>query len=330
MHSTIPHPLYSSPHTQICLITIDPPAHAPRAYKNLINHPNFPKDLRTQIIKVTSYSKLIRKYKDYEKRRQLFSEFDVFLADERILHLLPVALGRIFYKSTTKRPIPVSLTGKENWGPKQRKTVFDRLKPKAKLPSQVIGEPADVAVDIEKTLATTSIHLAPSTSMCIKVAYAGWPSEWIAENVNAVVARAVAKYVPKEWQGLKSIHLKGPATAALPIWLANELWHHESDIQSRDNSTQVVVVDKGVKGADVRQAALSGDDSDPHGGQVLTKSSKKRSFVEEKPVSSVKTLKRAKKGIATKTRSQQQSSMSNVEPMDSCARTEYLIATKST
>ena len=88
-----------------------------------MNHESFPKDVKKQITKVINYSRVATKYKDFERRRQLLAEYDLFLADERIIRFLPVALGRTFYKSSSKRPIPLSLTGKELWGKKQKKTV---------------------------------------------------------------------------------------------------------------------------------------------------------------------------------------------------------------
>jgi ribosome biogenesis protein UTP30 len=172
-----------------------------------------------------------KKFKSFESRRQFLAEYDVFLADDRIINLLPAALGSVFYKSATKRPITVSLTGKERWGKKQKKTALDRLKPKRKNAandgSPVIGKPEDVAQDIEKALSSMVVNLSPSTSLSIKVAYAGWPAEWITANVCAAVERVVTKYIPGQWDGLKALHLKGPETAALPFYMADTIWDDE-------------------------------------------------------------------------------------------------------
>jgi ribosome biogenesis protein UTP30 len=189
---------------------------------------------------------LARKYKSFESRRQLLSEYDVFLADERIIHLLPVALGSTFYKSTTKRPLPVLMTGKEGWGKKSKKTGLDRLKPKRKNAArdgpQVIGKPEDVGHDMKKVLSNLVVNLSPSTSISVKVAYAGWPAEWITANVCAAIERVVIKYVPAQWNGLKSVHLKGPDTAALPLYLVDAIWDEDR------------VLDEGEKGPRVRFA----------------------------------------------------------------------------
>jgi ribosome biogenesis protein UTP30 len=189
--------------------------------------PAFPKDLKQKLHKVIRYSKLAKKYKSFESRRQLLAEYDVFLADERIVHLVPSALGSVFYKSTTKRPISVSLTGKELWGKKQKKTPLERLKPKRKEAPTVIGKPEDVGAAIETALSTIVVNLSPSTSLTVKVAYAGWPAEWVTANTNAAVERIVAKYIPGAWDGVKSLFIKGPDTAALPIYMTEEIWDEE-------------------------------------------------------------------------------------------------------
>ncbi|KAF2665931.1 ribosomal protein L1 [Microthyrium microscopicum] len=226
----VPHPLYTSPSTRVCLITADPHSSQPKVYKKLIKDAAFPNDLQEKIVKVIAYSRLAKKFKQFEARRQLMADYDVFLVDERVAHLLPVALGKTFYKSTTKRPMPVSLTGKELWGKKVKKAPLDRLKKKDKDTPKVIGKPEDVALDIEKVLSSLAMNLSPSPTLSIKVAYAGWPAEWIAENVDVAVQRVVSKYVPEQWNGLKALHLKGPDTAALPIWMADQLWQTEDDV----------------------------------------------------------------------------------------------------
>lgn len=91
----------------------------------------------------------------------------------------------------------------------------------------MVGKPADVGHDIEVALSTMVVNLSPSPSLSVKVAYAGWPAEWIAANVEAVVGRVVAKYIPGQIDGLKSLHLKGADTAALPIYMADAIWDED-------------------------------------------------------------------------------------------------------
>jgi hypothetical protein len=43
--------------------------------------------------------------------RQLLSTYDLFMCDDRILPILPAAIGKKFFEKK-KHPIPVSITGK--------------------------------------------------------------------------------------------------------------------------------------------------------------------------------------------------------------------------
>ena len=48
--------------------------------------------------------------------------------------------------------------------------------------------------------------------------------------MEAVAEGLVNRFIPKGWRNVKSMHMKGPNTAALPIWLAEELWAEEDDV----------------------------------------------------------------------------------------------------
>lgn len=230
----LPHPVHLTSQSRICLITADPPASSRRAYKELVQSPNFPADLSPRIVKVIAISRLKAKYKSFESCRQLHTEHDVFLADDRIIHMLPQILGKVFYKTTTKRPVPVSLTGEENWGKKEEKPqprVYKITRREKDAPGpDTVGAPADVGADIQKALNSALVNLSQSPTTAIRVARAGWQADWVVENVEAVVESLVKRFIPKGWRNVKSIHMKGPNTAALPIWLAEELWAEEDDV----------------------------------------------------------------------------------------------------
>lgn len=223
----LPHPYLdtNSDKLRVCLITTDPQ----RKYKDLIAEPSFPLALGQRIQRVIGIEKLKTKYKQYESRRQLLGEYDVFLADDRIITYLPQVLGKVFYKGGSKRPIPVSLEGKrqnlDEQGNKRRKLAEGGSKVvKAEV------KPADAAKEIERALGSSLVHLAPSTTTAVKVGIASMEPKQLQDNVEAVVRGLVEKYVPQQWSNVKSIHIKGPETAALPIWLTEELWADEQDV----------------------------------------------------------------------------------------------------
>jgi ribosome biogenesis protein UTP30 len=223
----LPHPYLNSadPTLRICMITADPQ----RTYKDLIAHPSFPMDLSKRIGRVIGLGKLKAKYKSFESRRQLLSEYDVFLADDRIITYLPGVLGKVFYKGGSKRPIPITLEGKrqnfDEQGNKRRKLSEGGTKV-----SKLEVKPADVAKEIERTLSAALVHLAPSTTTSVKVGKSSMQPEQLQENVNIVTRSLVEKFVPQKWPNVRAVHIKGPNTAALPIYMTEQLWEDEKDV----------------------------------------------------------------------------------------------------
>ncbi|KAL7800266.1 ribosomal protein L1p/L10e family domain-containing protein [Trichoderma ceciliae] len=216
----LPHSLNASDETTVCLITADPQ----RAYKNIVASDEFPAELRKKVTRVIDTTKLKAKYSQYEAQRKLFSEHDVFLGDDRIINRLPKILGKTFYKSTLKRPIPVVLK------PKARKVDGKKTKPQKKEGQVNAGTAAEIANEVEKALGSALVSLSPTTNTAVRVGFSHWTPQQLAANVDAVASAVVEKWVPQQWRNVKSIYIKGPETAALPVWLTDELWLDEKDV----------------------------------------------------------------------------------------------------
>ena len=88
--SPLAHPLVDPRTSPVCLITKDPQ----REYKDLLeaNSIRF-------ISRVVGVTKLKGKFKPFEARRLLLKENDLFLADERVVPLLPGLLGKKFFEA---------------------------------------------------------------------------------------------------------------------------------------------------------------------------------------------------------------------------------------
>ncbi|KAI9765347.1 MAG: hypothetical protein M1840_007427 [Geoglossum simile] len=258
---SIPHSLNTSPTSTICLITADPQAH----FKAAVADPSFPSELRARITRVIAISKLRAKYKPYESKRQLFSEHDIFIADDRVVTMLPPILGKAFYERGIKRPIAVSIgDGNER---KSKGKVEKRMKMKKNLTStdHSVASPQRLADEITKALSVALVHLSPSTCTAVRVGKASWDATKVAENIDTVVAGLVTKFVPKGWKNVRALHVKGAETAALPIWLADELWLDEGDITEdvpAGNGVSKVEGSKETKGASKkRRAPETGEDA---------------------------------------------------------------------
>ena len=121
-HSPLAHPAVDPRTTPVCLITKDPQ----REYKDLLEAHNI-----KFISRVVGITKLKGKFKPFEARRMLLKENGLFLADDRVVSLLPGLLGKLFFQAKkyvfilcywmdgllmihwNRQPIPVSLTKKD-------------------------------------------------------------------------------------------------------------------------------------------------------------------------------------------------------------------------
>lgn len=261
----VPHSLNSSPALKICLITADPQ----RAVKDVVAHPAFPSDLRSRITKIIGFQKLKERYKSFESRRQLHAEHDIFLADDRILTRLVDTLGKIFYGGHAKRPIPINIALLERVDGKRVKK--DQKKSKDEQHAAV-GSPAVVAKEIERALNAVPVSMRPGTSTALIIAKSSFTPQQLAENIEAAVQGMVEKYIVKGWRNVKGIHVKGPQTAAMPIWLADDLWTDDTNVV--ENAAE-----------DTKPKAIEGSD----------RQEKKRKSLDN-AVSEPKESKRSKKG----------------------------------
>jgi ribosome biogenesis protein UTP30 len=224
----LPHPLNTDESASICLITAEPQ----RAYKDIVASDDFPAALGKRITRVIDFGKLKAKFGQYEAQRKLFSEHDIFLGDDRIINRLPKVLGKTFYKTTQKRPVPVSLQAK---APKQDGKRQKRQKTEGQVNA---GTPADIAKEVEKAIGAALVSLAPTTNTAIRIGYSTWTAQQIADNVDAVVTAMVDKWVKGKWQNMKSVYIKSQESAALPIWLTDELWVDDKDVVAEDEETK--------------------------------------------------------------------------------------------
>lgn len=226
----IPHSLNSNENSTICLITTDPQ----RAAKNVVADPAFPSSLASRITRIIGFSKLLARYKSYEQKRQLLSEHDVFLADERIVSRLPKALGKVFYKGTAKRPIPINMAPKDASKDKSKRVPKDERE-------ALVAGPAVIAKEIEKALNSVSVSLSPGYNIAVRVGLDSFSPDQLKDNIAVAATAIIEKHVVSGWKNVKSIHIKSPTSVALPIWLAEDLWMEKptgSAIEAANETTK--------------------------------------------------------------------------------------------
>jgi hypothetical protein len=147
-------------------------------------------DDKKVVQKVIALQQLRTQYKTFESKRELAARFDAFLADDRIVCMLPKTLGKAFYAGP-KRPLPLRLARRD--------------KPVSELPQR-----------IRQVLDSAFFYLS-GTCCAIKIGSTKLSAAELADNVLAAVTQAV-EFVPGKWAGLQSVHVKGAKSAALPVY----------------------------------------------------------------------------------------------------------------
>lgn len=177
----VPHALYEFEGAEVCLLVKDKKGEGHKAAKERLRQ-----EEATGLAKVLGVSKLRAKYESHEAKRQLCHAYDLFLADDRIIPVLPKLLGKSFYKKK-KQPIPVRLRGK------------------------------DWKAQIEKARRATYTVLGGGTCVNIRVARSAFEDAEVVENVMAAVG-ALPEVLPGKWRSIQALYLKTAESVALPIY----------------------------------------------------------------------------------------------------------------
>jgi ribosome biogenesis protein UTP30 len=256
---SVPHSLHTSENLNICLITADPQ----RGLKNVVADPAFPSELSSKINKIIGFTKLKARYKTFESRRQLLAEHDLFLADDRIVNRLPDTLGKVFYKATTKRPIPIQISAIEKVDGKKVKPSKDTKSKEPKVAS--FATPTQVAKEIEKSLGSITINAKPGTQMSMRVGLASFTPQQLKDNVSTVVNQVIEKHVARGWRNIKGIYVKSPSSMAIPLWLADEIWVEDAKVGEVDEEDAAEAIE-GANASRKRKRKPDGT-SGPQAGQ---------------------------------------------------------------
>ncbi|KAJ1674465.1 proteasome-interacting protein cic1, partial [Spiromyces aspiralis] len=171
------HPIYEKETTDVCLLTKDPASiYQERVASNSLGF----------IKNVIGVSELQTKYKAFEKKRQLLTQYDLFVADERIMNLLPKLVGAKFFM-------------------------------KKKQPSLVDLTKTDIKKELEKALHSTYMIVPAGTCISIRIGRTSFSDKALAENIEYATGQVVRR-LPRKWNNVQSISIKTPNSVALPIY----------------------------------------------------------------------------------------------------------------
>ena len=195
------HPLLT-PSSSICLITKDPPRPSPTTTPSSSRssrsssrpYPYLPPaSLQSYFtahpipsLTLLPLTQLRREYHRFADRRALLSLHDLFLADDRVLPLLPSLLGAKFFDKK-RQPAPVDLR------------VHDK------------------AQAVRAAMQCTWMFVPSGSSMQVKVGRLSMSRAEVGENVMAAV-EAVVRRVPGKWRNVQMVGVKTQDSITLPVY----------------------------------------------------------------------------------------------------------------
>ena len=143
----------------------------------------------------------------------------------------------------------------------------------------------EMVAEIQKAIGAALVHLSPSTNTAVKVGYASWEPAKIADNVATVVRDLVERFVLQKWQNVRNVYIKGPETAALPIYQTDELWLDDSKVVAEGQQPASALAGK-------NRAAIG---EKPNVGKKRKSLDAEPEVVEDAPVEEERPTKKAKK-----------------------------------
>ncbi|EIM86129.1 ribosomal protein L1 [Stereum hirsutum FP-91666 SS1] len=219
------HPLVDPRTTSVCLITKDPQ----REYKDLLAAQNI-----NFISRVVGLEKLKGKFKPFEARRMLLNENGLFLADERVIPLLPKLLGKNFFNAK-KQPIPVCLTRKDLKGELERAITATYMhQNQGSCTSVKIGTISQSPSQLLQNLQTALPHIVrslrgphtPHAPQHNKPKKRSSDPSAVAQTLLGSSQKGKDEQDGEEapidpWDNIQSLSVKTSKSMALPVWSCN-------------------------------------------------------------------------------------------------------------
>lgn len=146
----------------------------------------------TGLKKIISLHQLRTQYQRFQARRDLAAMYDSFLADERIIVMLPKVLGRRSFYNTSKRPTPITIATK--------------------------GSAAGSLEARAKQSVESAYFSFQGTLTSVRAALIKMTTDDITENVMDVIASVAPRLPAGGWDNVLSIHIKTGNSASLPVY----------------------------------------------------------------------------------------------------------------
>ncbi|KAI9296591.1 ribosomal protein L1 [Neoconidiobolus thromboides FSU 785] len=171
----LPHPIYNED-ASICIITKTISKEETDSLTNM---------KISGVNEIVSIDDLKQKYKTFEAKRNLCQTHDLFLADDKVLPLLPSYLGKTFFKNR-KLPAPIRIN-------------------------------SNLKFQVEKGLKKCSVYLPTGNLLQLKIGTEKLTASQLVENIETAI-RSVTKYFSNNMDSVQSISVKVADSPGLPIY----------------------------------------------------------------------------------------------------------------
>ncbi|PWZ00664.1 ribosomal protein L1 [Testicularia cyperi] len=264
----LPNALHEPGSTSVCLLVKDPQ----REYKDLLVAEKI-----KSIARVVGVTKLKGKFKPYDARKALVQDHDLFLADQRIVPLVPALCGKIFFDAK-KNPITVNVQKKG----------------------------AGLREELESAIKCTTFLQNQGSCSTIKIGYiASHSPKQLTENLMAALPAIVSR-LDGGWTNVHNIDVKTGNSAALPIWnqklgVKTHLLPKPAEEQSEEPKSPAKSTPKKSKSPAAKKAAASPSPKAP--SPRRTRSAAKRIAQDDATASPAKSTPTKKKTTSSVSRS---------------------------
>lgn len=200
-------PIYNQENLKTCLIVRDQLVTTEEQLEALEN------EKLPTVSQILPLKTLKTEYKHFEKRRQLYNDYDLFIVDDAVFNLMPTLLGKVFYSNGAKKtPFPVRVTSTKN--PKELSLVT--------LKNQ-----------LNKCLTSTSFLPPMGVTVVVKIGSinSNFTQAQLAQNLQDVL-------VAFDKESIKSVMLKTKLSPALPLYYTENLYE-ESDVLENIKPSEV-------------------------------------------------------------------------------------------
>ena len=176
----------------VCVITRDLEKGLKVDHEASVNHfKELLEEKQVEVSSVISLRELKVEYKPFEAKTALCHRHEAFLADVRIIRLLPKFLGKAFYK-------------------------------RKKFPIQVNLQAHDLQKEFDKAIRTVTLP-AHNKGSCtqLTIGHTSMKSNHLIDNILQATEVLSKKY-PGGWENIRSIHLKTETSMSIPLYMCKK------------------------------------------------------------------------------------------------------------